>query len=349
MGTSKTNEYIKKRWGKSQIELAQAIAKIKGGHYNSYKGYVNKWFKTNQEPGKDYLLILSQILGAPVESILRGEDIDSFPESRPTAYLAAITENEEMINKLFGCEAGDEGIYINTTDEYGCSFMRYVVNFKKYKALKIAIKNGHCILKRYGYNWEGMGNEIGSGFEDDVLSMIIENDDLELFLKIVGRYSCFTEETKTENIPIKYAPLVLNSDNIFNYYLSTSPLTEGEIKAINRGSYTSNEKGFGIPSVHAGFNDLIKYSVETDNYDKLELLLKSAEKTVSLFKNLLFSNDKPDIKVRENFLMANGNWCSFLPYVTEAEAIKSDELKKQALSINAFVEKIRRDYGLFIF
>ena len=223
MGTSKTNEYIKKRWGKSQIELAQAIAKIKGGHYNSYKGYVNKWFKTNQEPGKDYLLILSQILGVPVESILRGEDIESFPESRPTAYLAAITENEEMINKLFGREAGDVGIYIHTPDEYGCSFMRYVVNFNKYKALKIAIKNEHCRLKRYAYNWEGMGNEIGSEFENDVLSMIIENDDLELFLKMVGRYSCFTEETETENIPVKYVQLVLNSNNIFNYYLLTAP------------------------------------------------------------------------------------------------------------------------------
>ena len=121
-----TNDYIKKKWGeRSQIELAKAIAKIIADErgkecgekdYELYKGYVNKWFKTDQEPGKDYLVRLSKILNVSVESILMGEDVVCDYGDRATAYSAAKSGNPNIIEKLFGNYEAD--IQLHTTDEY---------------------------------------------------------------------------------------------------------------------------------------------------------------------------------------------------------------------------------------
>ena len=358
MSPSKTNEYIKRKWGKSQIELAKAIAKKRGDItlYNSYKGYVNKWFHTDQEPGKDYLLELSEILGVPVEAILRGEDIDFYPYNHPTSYLAAITADEAMINKLFGFEAGEEGIRVTTTDEYGKSFMRYVVEFRNYKALAIAIRNNHCPLFPYRDNWDWVSRE----FEDDVLSMIIENDDLKLFLMMVSRYTAFVDEGEciymngyTEHdysashcIPRKFADEILESDKIFKWYLNISPLNDEEKKKINRGLTKESDDNLKISSINAGFNYLLQCAIEQQNLQKIQILLDSAEKCLQQLKNALGKKLELFNIVTDDMKLTDGNhpyYSAFMPYVEKVDSIKDETLKKRAKEINRQIEQIKEN------
>ena len=186
--TSKTNIYIKSKWGnRSQIELAKAIAERKGEKdpkaYESYKGYVSKWFNTDQEPGKDYLFVLSEILNVNVESILKGEDVVNEYGERPTVYSTARTGDESIIKRLFGNKEAD--IWLHDVDEYRKSFVDYVIEYNNYNAFRTAIKLG------YGYPVKGVDKLEFEFFNNDntnmnLLNMLIENDDVELFFKSVS-------------------------------------------------------------------------------------------------------------------------------------------------------------------
>ena len=361
MSPSKTNEYIKRKWGKSQIELAKAIAKKRGDItlYNSYKGYVNKWFHTDQEPGKDYLLDLSEILGVPVEAILRGEDIDFYPYNHPTSYLAAITADEAMINKLFGCEAVD--IQVTTTDEHGKSFMRYVVEFRNYKALEIAVRNNHCPLYTYGHN----GYWVSREFEDDVLSMIIENDDLKLFLIMVTRYTAFVDEgeyisisgysehdySSSHCIPRKFADAILESDKIFKWCLNISPLNDEELMVINK-KFKESFDNPKINSINAGFNYLLQRAIEQQNSEKIKLLLDSAEKQLHQLKNVLGNDLKLFGIVTHHVKLSYvkfPRYFAFMPYVEKTDFIKDETLKKRAKEINRQIDEISENGNNYYF
>ena len=148
-----TNEYIRHKAlqrGLTQIDIAKAIGNKEGGDYKLYKGIVNKWFKTDQEPGKAYLLTLSEILNVSVESILRGEDSLSDMGIRPTAYVAAKSGDPYMIERLFGNPVTD--VRVTTSDEYGNSFLDYIMEFRNLDALRIAIQKGYFQLQKYQQN-----------------------------------------------------------------------------------------------------------------------------------------------------------------------------------------------------
>ena len=95
---------------------------------------------------------LAEILNVSVESILRGELV-AVPDSRATAYSAALTGDKHIIDRLFGSfECTD--VRVTTTDEYGKSFIDYVLEFNNYSALRTAIDAGYCVLPLFSF-WNG--------------------------------------------------------------------------------------------------------------------------------------------------------------------------------------------------
>lgn len=359
---SKTTEYIVRKWGqRAQIDLAKEIAKRKGGDYNSYKGYVNKWFNHNQDPGKEYLVDLSTILNVSVESIIKGEDIAIEYADRPTAYSAAKTGNELIIDRLFGNSEAD--IWLNTIDEYGKSFVDYVIEFNNYKAFKTAIEKG------YGYPIKNHQevlqlNDISNGSPDSRLTkMIIEHDDVDLFVQAFGKdwngdespmlvfrnHNILTEDTLLFKL--------LEAKNILTWLAKVEPFSEIERKHFS-GNWELTEKSehlknviYNIPSVIYGFNNLLDMCIFDENNDTLNLLLDRGIDAVNLLVNTLgdYCSEFEIVPFTSRFDMViqfkNSRWScplGFVPYVEGCNVIKDEQLKEKAEQINRTIDQLRK-------
>lgn len=359
---SKTTKYIVRKWGtRAQIDLAKEIAKRKGGDYNSYKGYVNKWFKHTQDPGKEYLIDLSKILNVSVESIILGEDIASEYTYRPTVYSAAKTGNEHIIDRLFGNSEAD--IWLNTVDEYGKSFVDYVIEFKNYKAFKTAIEKG------YGYPIKKHKevlqlNDTSNRSPDSMLTkMIIEHDDVDLFIKAFGKdyngnespisvfrnHNILTEDNVLFNF--------LEAKNILTWLTKITPFSVVERKQFG-GNWELTEKSahlknvvYNIPSVMYGFNNLLDVCIFSENNDTLNLFLDRGIDAVNQLLNILgdYSLEFEIVPYTSSFDMViqfkNSRWScplGFVPYVEGCNEIKDEQLKEKAEQINRTIDQLRK-------
>ncbi len=366
-----TNEYIKQKWGeRPQIELAKAIARAVAKEngkecgekdYEIYKGYVNKWFKSDQEPGKHYLLLLSKILNVSVESILRGKDIINEYGDRPTAYSAAVSGDERIIDRLFGNEEYD--VWLHTTDEYGKSFVDYVIEFNNYSAFKAAIEKG------YGYPIKGNDgkfrlDDCSGDKETDykLTKMIIENDDKEMFIRAFGMdyyeapspISVFYNHSFLMNDDIIMS--ILKTNNILEWLLEYRRLSKVESDNFAHGWTVTGKIEYlkavidRIPSVLFGFNYLLKKCIENDLCESLLLMINRATDIVQDITDIIEENraefevvkyyDSSDmvIQVKARVILPLG----FVPYIEDYNKIKDEELRKKAILINEKVDQLRR-------
>ena len=366
-----TNEYIKQKWGdRPQIDLAKAIANaiaLENGKecgekdYEQYKGYVNKWFKSDQEPGKHYLLLLSKILNVSVEAILRGADITNEYGDRPTSYSAAKSGDPNIIDRLFGNYEAD--VWLHTTDEYGKSFLDYVIEFNNYSAFKIAIEKG------YGYPVKSNdgGLQLGQGStvsETDykLTQMIIENDDKEMFIR------AFEKDFYGNKSPLlvfyNHSFLmqndvifdILNTTDILKWLLQNRCLSKIEQKELTHINISEHEYLQHIidkiPSVFCGFNYLLKLCIENNLNKPLELMLEQAINTVREITEILKEN-KNEFEVVEYYASSDmviqlkdrwrGNPLGFVPYVEDYSKIKDEELRQKAIWINEEIDQLRRE------
>lgn len=291
-----TNEYIRYKAaqrGLTQIDIAKAIGAKEGCDYNLYKGIVNKWFKTAQEPGKAYLLTLSEILNVSVESILRGEDSLSDVGLRPTAYAAAKSGDPYVIERLFGNSVTD--VRVTTSDEYGNCFLDYVIEFRNLNALRIAIQKGYFKLYKYQQNIDLRhlcSVEPNETAEFEVAKMIVEEDDLELFKMMFDRVAPILDaKTYREkyhcayySIPHKLTEAILKTKSILAYLLESTPISDGEWSEydyrISQGLVFDSQEALAlvrsIPSVAASFNDLLQAAVKLQRNDVVERMLDAA-------------------------------------------------------------------------
>ncbi len=361
-----TNEYIKQKWGdRPQIDLAKAIAKELGEkNYEQYKGYVNKWFKSNQEPGKHYLLLLSKILNVSVESILRGEDTINEYGDRPTAYSAAKSGDPNIIDRLFGNSEAD--VRLHTTDEYGKSFIDYVIEFNNYSAFRTAIEKGyeyHGNINDYSTN---LSLDFGNSKTDMVLTkMIIENDDVYMFIKAFGKFD--RENESPVSVFYNHSSLlrekdiilcILKTKEILNWLVQKRVFSESERKEfsgtwelIEDYQYLENTV-YAIPTVLFGFHYLLNLCIEEDFYDVLEVLLEYGEQIVNDINDII-KDYRCEFEVTKDFyfnamiiqLKSRHRVCplGFVPYVESCDKIKNDTLRRKAESINGQIDSLRKN------
>ena len=354
-----TNEYIRKKWSpRPQIDLAKEIAKKiaqKNGKecgekdYIAYKGYVNKWFKSDDhEPAKAYLLLLSEILNVSVESLLRGEDIVTEYGERPTAYAAAISGDERMIERLFG--NAREEVCLDDKDEYNKSFVDYVVEFKNYRAFQIAINKGY----NYPTKWEKYlvlkPKEKPVDFE--LTKMIVEADDLEMFKKAFGRLYRDDQSVhvvyRENGIPADITALILKSHHILEWLMQIQPFTDNEWIHFNgnmEAPFLDRGDDFvcKIPSMVYRCSYLLQYALANEP-ELLNVLLNWALEYVKRIKQFLGNRIDDFGIVRYERISTEFGLCLkynrakiyvFVPYIENAEDISNDELRKKAEEINA--------------
>ena len=358
---SKTTEYIVKKWGKrTQVDLAKEIAQRKGGDYNSYKGYVNKWFNGSQDPGKEYLLDLSIILNVAVESIILGEDIVCEYTERPTAYSAAKTGNELIIERLFGNSEAD--VQLTTTDEYGKNFVDYVIEFNNYKAFKTAIEKGYGYPNKHSKKVLVLDNNTNGSIDKILTKMIIDHDDVDLFVKSFGM-DWNDEESR---ISVFYNNSILAGDDLIFQFLETKNILDWLTKVT---SFTKEErKQFGgnweltdelvhlktivynIPSVIYGFNNLIDTCILKENNEALKFLLDRGIDVVNALVSVLGENGTafeivPYTSPLDIIIQLKNGWracpLGFVPYVKRWDEIKDRQIKEKAKRINDTVDLLR--------
>ena len=286
-----TNEFIRKRAFQldlKQVDIVKELAKRKGGNPENYKGIVHKWFKTNQEPGKEYLLELAEILNVSVESILRGRYVP-VQDSRATAYSAALTGDKHIIDRLFGSL---ESFYVRvtTTDEYGKSFIDYVLEFNNYAALKVAIDSNYCSIT------PDTVNELTANDNDKSLSlikMIVRADDIDVFSRGVSRLISVNNDTKTSSVcyqfqmPYELCDEILQTEKILHYFIDPSPLSKEENEHLN-GIFNRivTSPLDNIPSLTPCYNSLLNRAIELNNHSKVGTLLKTASDYINSISGL---------------------------------------------------------------
>ncbi len=358
-----TNEYIRHKVaqrGLTQIDIAKAIA-AKSGHekdYNLYKGIVNKWFKTDQEPGKAYLLTLSEILNVSVESILRGEDSPSDIGTRPTAYAAAKSGDPYIIERLFGNPVTDVRVY--TSDEYGNSFLDYVMEFRNLDALRIAIQKGYFQLWKYQKNDElhrlrPMDPNETAEFE--VAKMIVEADDLELFQMMFDRmapifdYQAYREKYHYAyySIPHKLTEAILKTKRILAYLLESTPIPDREWNSydISRGLVIESKEDEklvrSIPSVAASFNDLLQIAIKLQLNDTIDQMLDAAIKHWECVLDILEDDKSRFWLTLDGTIAWNGmrrGHFAYMPVIKDAFVFASPELLSKAKALKELQESI---------
>lgn len=359
---SSTCEYIKRKWGEQRnIELAKEVAKAKAREtgrvcgkkdYEQYKGYVNKWLTGKQEPGKEYLVCLSKILNVSVESILMGEDIVNEYGDRPTAYSAALSGDEHIIERLF--ENRETEIYLDDKDEYAKSFVDYVVEYNKYQSFKIAITKG------YNYPHKYCKTELSPETRDvdnKLTQMIVENDDMEMFEKIFGymtnvlsSHAPYGKHQMTEEITF----MILKSQKILRWFMKSKPFSLEEWREFNENDDTLDvsEKGKTqhiaenmvdyIPSVPYGFNKLLNKCVEENLMDTLEILLDFSLEHMQYVIEILgdrisdFVIDKNIIQLKDKRWYVLG----FVPYTKESFDNAPEKIRAKVEKLNHLIDRI---------
>ncbi len=344
------NEYIRKKWGdRPQIELARELAKRRGfgEKPSAYKSLVNKWFNDQSEPSKEYLLVLSEILGVTVESILRGEDTFNNYDIRPTAYAAAISGDEKIIELLFGNAITDIGL--DEKDEYAKSFVDYVIEFNNYRAFQIAINKGY----NYPTKWECLELKPNQRKVDlDLTKMIVEADDLPMFKKAFGMLYRNTESSHAvylnNQFPEEITSSLLKSHEILKWIASFQPFTDEEWVKFNR-NITSKESllldtndnyALEIPSMAYGYSYILTRAI-AEKSDSLELLLDYALNYMEQLNSFLGNwTSNFGIIQYDEFAYAlcfkNEKWTTwaFIPFVGNITDISNDRLRQKAEKIN---------------
>ncbi len=353
-------EYIKRKWGdRPSVDLAKKIAKAKADEigrecgkkdYESYKGYVNKWLKGEQEPGKQYLIHLSEILGVSVESLLVGKDIVNEYGDRPTAYSAALSGNERIIDRLF---RNKEDIYLDDEDEYHKSFVDYVVEFNNYQAFKIAIEKGYNYPDKYS---KTELNPAVKEIDNKLAKMIIENDDVEMFEKIFGHLE---NEPSTHAVFRKYEMtneiiyMILKSQKILRWFMKSKPFSLNEWHLFNdeddKKFFRSENQKYqhvidNIPSVAYGFNILLAKCIKENLMDTLEILLDfSIDHMQKVITVLGDDISKFEIDKKEKIIqLKDEKWAAlgFVPWLENTFDNASEKISMKIEEINQLISRI---------
>ena len=296
-------------------------------------------------------------MGVTVESILKGEDVANDYGDRATAYAAAISGDERIIQRLFG--NAREDVCLDDKDEYAKSFVDYVIEFKNYRAFQIAINKGYNYPTKWGTYLEL--NPQVSKIDFDLTRMIVEADDLEMFKKAFGRLYLDRQSVHAvymkNDIPIEITALILKSHKILNWLMQIQPFADDEWEKFNPNKNKKVVKFLNlndnyvreIPSMVYGYSYLLNCAI-AKKVDSLKPLLDQALEYVKQVKQLL-GNRMFDLGIiryecnNTEFALCSKNdrglILAFVPYIENAADISNDEWRKKAEEINAMFPLLR--------
>ena len=355
-----TGEYLRAKWGDRKIielsaKMAELRDRINGAAKGTtprdhYKSHIGKWFSDEHGIDSENLLLLSKILNVSIESILSGKDIDGCYTERATAYSAAYSGDESIIDRLF-C---NNEITVEDKDEYGRSFIDYVIEFDNYRALKIAVSRGY---DRFGkcLNLDPINDDTDLA----ITKMIVGNDDLEMFQQAFCRLnlnelSHHAVYAKT-GLPREITEAILNSKRILEWLMQIAPLTENERRDLNYGKIMTlrypDSDGYvlTVPSLAYGYSQMMYIAVSSGSNKSLSNLLNNALDYIDRLKEHVGEHIS-DLRLDdegnlERFIsLKNDRRCyclAVVPYVPNCDEISDGALREKAEAINGFFDSLK--------
>ena len=204
-------------------------------------------------------------------------------------------------------------------------------------------------------------DEVSKGVDYKLAKMIIENDDLEMFIRAFGRDYCGNESPNL----VFYSHAILHKDEILFKILQTTNILNWLVKyrcfsEIEKREIThlvTDKHNFlqsvidEIPSVIYGFNYLMNFCIENKLDQALELMLNQGIDFINFTEKAIgnYTNEFEVVNYngsKETVIQVKSNWSGyalgFVPYVYGNDEIDNIDLRNKAAIINAKIDKLRR-------
>lgn len=246
-------------------------------NFKNAKGNFSKMISGSRPFPENYIVIIEQVLNTTISYIRTGKHngISNTFVNKGIRYAAYLDEFFEynILN-----EQGANSDPLRSFDEFDKTILDYIIEYKAINGLRYLINNKYIYLNYDGKTISGI-SAITNNILKEVLKIIYENDDLELFNKLCinnfNNIKYFNEQSKVF-LDDELVIALFNTKKIFKSLLTTNKNT---LSIVNGGFQTI------IPDSNVYFyNPLVLKMFEygfnnyDDNWEKVDDILDFAIK-----------------------------------------------------------------------
>lgn len=224
----------------------------------------------------EFVQPLERILGVSLarlydeESYLLPRDKEEIPFIKGFRYYAYKDDMDLYLNEFGPLMISGDGLpVILNTDEYGKTFLDYVIEYKSLNALRYLIKEYNFTPVYSGlYNsfFIERQHRINCREAHGVLKMVIREDDAELFRQVFDPVNAFWmryNDIDSAHIDDEIIELILNSINVFGSLFETKKYW---VKEFDRNVYgRDNDK---VEVLSPFINICLDYALKHDRYKR---------------------------------------------------------------------------------
>ena len=201
----------------------------------SQKGNFSKIIKGTRPLNKDYIVPLEKIFGVPVAKLIEPEaynyliNKENIPFLKGIKYYAYMDDMDLYYNELSKNTDNQGKSIIFNKDEFGRTFLDYVVEYKSVNAIKYLYETYHLKLKwNDNYFYVNGKRFIDINFCNSVLfaRMVADMKDTKLFFDIYDTYNMFVTNGHYGGKGAVYEQddflkIILDNENLFNDIFKT--------------------------------------------------------------------------------------------------------------------------------
>lgn len=262
-------KYIKSRLEElnlSQAELSRKMCRLMGDGYTEQqlKQNIARWCneKNGRYPGTEYILYLAKALGVTMECIMLAGEYNANYDARPRIYTAAQIGTIDTLKEMIANEKDGTDDALLKYDEYDCTILHYITEFKNIDAIELLINEGYILG---GYS-NKLAYRYFPEFDERIYNLIIENDRVEIFQKLYCRY--YNLPYLNDNIV--YAP------NILEFLLK--PMIQSKDDLLKyKGRLLKDNEEFNLKTVSVDVCKIIELVFASGRKESIDIVLKYAE------------------------------------------------------------------------
>lgn len=238
------------------------------------KGNFSKIIKGIRPINKDYIIPLEKIFGVPVAKLIEPETYnylinkENIPFLKGIRYYAYKDDMNLYYNELSKNTDNKGNSIIFNKDEFGRTFLDYVVEYKSFNAIKYLYDKYQLKLKRYDNFFQVNGEHfIDINFCNSILfaRMVSELNDTKLFYDIYNTYDIIDGDNLVYQQD-DFLKIILDNDNLFNEMFKTK---EYLFEYSNYEKRLYKIDSFPINTINPIINNCLKYAINNiDKYKK---------------------------------------------------------------------------------
>mgnify|MGYP003291262325 CR=1 FL=1 len=326
------------------IELGYKDEKLKN-FPNFAKANFSKMLKGNRPLNAEYIIPLEKILGITLAKMKNPEkyefniDKEEVPFVKGIRYYAYKDEMNLYKNELLNLLNNEGKSIIFNTDEFGKSFLDYVIEYNSINGIRFLSENFDMKLKRYHNYFDINGkNVVNPIFQNSLplVRMIAKINDAELFYNIYDTYNLFVSNKHYANDLYEndeFLKVILENDILFE-----SLLTEKEYTYIygNISNKKLNKDSITIKCINPITNNCLRYAL--NNIEKYRnQVIKMINFGISNNKDVLLNSKRKNIYPPKELL--GGLWDdndNFYGYLIYTDMTTKDEEVNKLINKLAF-------------